>query len=135
MLTLFLEDLAASGHSRSAGRVAVFEYLLGTGGVAPRKLADDMVGKLDRASLYRTLGLFRSLGIIDELGYGSHRTIELSDRYAPHHHHLRCRLCGSVLNIDDLTLEKTLESIANSNKFVLENHVLELTGRCESCPN
>lgn len=134
MVSLFLEDLAASGHSRSVGRIAVFEYLLTNGAVSPRKLAGDLVGQLDRASLYRTLELFRTLGIIDELGYGSHRTIELSDRYAPHHHHLRCRLCGRVTNIDDLALEKALEIIAKSNKFVLENHVLELTGKCESCP-
>lgn len=135
MHNLFIEDLSTSGHSRSAGRIAVFEYLLANGAVSPRKLASDLVGQLDRASLYRTLELFRAIGVIDELGYGSHRTIELSDRYAPHHHHLRCRLCGSVSNIDDLTLEKTLQKIAHANKFVLENHVLELTGRCENCPN
>ncbi len=135
MHNLFLKDLSSSGHSRSAGRIAVFEYLHNNGAVSPRKLSGDLVGHLDRASIYRTLELFRTLGVIDELGHGSHRSIELSDRYAPHHHHLRCRLCGRVTNIDDHTLEKALEIIAQTNKFVLENHVLELTGRCESCPN
>ncbi len=134
MHKLFLDDLNANGYSRTAGRTAVFDYLLSNGAVSPRDLANDLVGLLDRASLYRTLELFRTMGIIDELGFGSHRTIELSDRYAPHHHHLRCRICGRVTNIDDITLEKALESTAVANKFVLENHVLELTGRCRDCP-
>jgi Fe2+ or Zn2+ uptake regulation protein len=134
MLNHFLDDLSASGHSRSAGRIAVFEYLLSQGAVSPRKLTEDLVGQLDRASLYRTLALFRELGIIDELGFGSHRTLELSDRYAPHHHHLRCRICGKVSNVDDSALEKTLKVLAKNNNFVLENHVLELIGKCESCP-
>lgn len=135
MHNLFLEDISASGHSRSAGRIAVFDYLLSNGGVSPQKLASELNNKLDRASLYRTLNLFRKLGMIDELGYGSNRTIELSDRYAPHHHHLRCRLCGTVSNIDDIDLEKTLKVLARTNNFVLENHVIELAGRCKVCPN
>ncbi len=133
MLTLFLEDLAATGNSRSTGRIAVFEYLLTNGAVSPRQLSEDMSGKLDRASLYRTLDRFRTLGIIDELGYGSHRTIELSDRYAPHHHHLRCTKCGAVTNLDEPKLEAYLASLAQTQGFQLEGHVIELTGLCQKC--
>ena len=133
MHNLFLADLAASGHSKSAGRIAVFEYLQANGAVSPHALAEAMVGSLDRASLYRTLELFRTLGIIDELGYGRDRTIELSDRYAPHHHHLRCRNCGKVSNLDDSKLEKYLTFLARSNQFTLESHVIELIGLCAVC--
>ena len=135
MHNLFTQDLRDSGFSISTGRLAVFEYLLGSGSVAPSRLSDDMVGVLDRASLYRTLKLFREIGIIDELGYGRDRTIELSDRYAPHHHHLRCRLCGQVSNLDDDKLEKYLSSLASINSFTLESHVIELTGICANCRN
>ena len=133
MHNLFLEDLSASGHSRSAGRLAVFDYLLVNGSVYPAALAEAMVGVLDRASLYRTLKLFRELGIIDELGYGRDRTIELSDRYAPHHHHLRCSSCGVVTNLEIPAFEAALKSLARYNGFTLESHVIELTGRCRDC--
>ena len=133
MHNLFLKDLTTSGYSRSAGRLAVFDYLTTSGSVSPHKLAADMLGLLDRASLYRTLKLFRSLGIINELGYGRDKTIELSDRYAPHHHHLRCRKCGAVANLDDAKLEKYLSSLAAAHSFQLESHVIELTGVCVKC--
>ncbi|MEO7617599.1 MAG: transcriptional repressor [Candidatus Saccharibacteria bacterium] len=133
MHNLFLDDLTLSGHSRSAGRVAVFDFLLANGSVHPGALAQAMVGVLDRASLYRTLKLFRELGIIDELGYGLDRMIELSDRYAPHHHHLRCNLCGKVTNLDEPSLEEALRNLAATNQFVLESHVIELSGRCADC--
>lgn len=133
MHKLFIDDLAACGFSRSSGRIAVFEYLAANGSVSPHKLADEMVGKLDRASLYRTLKLFREIGIIDEHGYGRDRTLELSDRYAPHHHHLRCRICGVVSNLDDSKLEKYLSTLASENKFKLESHVIELAGICADC--
>jgi Fe2+ or Zn2+ uptake regulation protein len=135
MHNLFLEDLSASGYSKSAGRIAVFDYLLVNGSVYPAALAESMVGVLDRASLYRTLKLFRGLGIIDELGYGRDRMIELSDRYAPHHHHLRCNACGKVTNLDEPTLEAALQDLASANNFILESHVIELSGRCVSCPS
>ena len=133
MHNLFLKDLTDSGNSRSAGRIAVFDYLVTQGSVSPAKLAEDMVGVLDRASLYRTLALFRKLGIIDELGYGRDRTIELSDRYAPHHHHLRCSSCGVVTNLEIPAFEAALKSLARYNGFSLESHVIEMTGRCKDC--
>ena len=133
MHNLFLRELTDCGFSRSAGRIAVFDYLITSGSVSPVRLSEDMMGVLDRASLYRTLKLFRELGIIDELGYGRDRTIELSDRYAPHHHHLRCRLCGMVSNLDDSKLETYLASLAEANQFKLESHVIELAGLCAMC--
>lgn len=135
MLTLFLEDLTTAGYSRSAGRIAVFKYLLAVGAATPSQFASEMVGQLDRSSLYRTLALFRRLGIIDDIGVGSQRTIELSDRYAPHHHHLRCRNCGHVTNLDEPKLETTLRLLARSQGFTLEGHVIELTGLCMNCQN
>lgn len=133
MLSIFLDDLVAAGYSRSAGRIAVFEYLLTHGSASPAQLKTALADFLDRASLYRTLALFRDLGVIDEHGYGSHRRIELSDRYAPHHHHLRCRICGRVDNLNEIELENVLSDLANNHGFTLETHVVELSGVCETC--
>ena len=133
MHNLFLKDLTSNGHSRSAGRIAVFDYLLSNGSVYLTALAEAMVGVLDRASLYRTLELFRGLGIIDELGRGRDRTIELSDRYSPHHHHLRCHVCGKVTNLDEPALEAALQALAATNQFILQSHVIELSGHCKNC--
>lgn len=89
----------------------------------------------DLASVYRTINLLCDLGVITKLDF--HEKLyryELSDAFAPHHHHLICRKCGSIENIFEQCLPKGFEKkIRQRSGFEVKSHILEFYGVCESC--
>lgn len=50
-----------------------------------------------------------------------------------HHHHLACRDCGAIVEVDAPELEKWAQEIGESHGFVDLRHVLELNGVCPQC--
>jgi Fur family ferric uptake transcriptional regulator len=88
----------------------------------------------DRASVYRTIGLFERLGIVQRLQTGWKYKLELSDTFHIHHHHATCLGCGITLTLsEDTQLEKQLQQIAAAQQFTLQSHQLELHGYCARC--
>jgi Fur family ferric uptake transcriptional regulator len=91
--------------------------------------------KADLASVYRTVNLLCELGVITKLDfYEKLYRYELSDVFAPHHHHLICKKCGSIENVFDQCLPQELEEkIRQNSGFKVESHVLEFYGVCRAC--
>jgi Fur family ferric uptake transcriptional regulator len=52
-----------------------------------------------------------------------------------HHDHLICTACKKVVEFHHNTIELLQREIASKYGFILENHVMELMGRCEACRN
>ncbi|HET9089023.1 MAG TPA: transcriptional repressor [Acidimicrobiales bacterium] len=50
-----------------------------------------------------------------------------------HHHHLACRQCGAIVEVDTPELEQWSNEIAARFKYSDVRHVLELSGVCPSC--
>lgn len=50
-----------------------------------------------------------------------------------HHHHLVCRQCGLVIDIDGSKIESCLDLIGQDAGFTALEHTLELTGTCRAC--
>ena len=125
--------LADKGYSLTKPRHAVFAALesadrpLKTGEIVKRTTT------IDRASVYRTLELFATLGITTTTIRGWTPFTELADPFKPHHHHLICEQCGNVEEIESETLEDMLGLIAVRHHFTLKNHIVELTGLCSQC--
>ncbi len=125
--------LANKGYSLTKPRQIVFTVLesadqpLKTGEIVKR------VTTIDRASVYRTLELFASLGITTTTIRGWTPFTELADPFKPHHHHLICEQCGRVEEIESETLEDMLGLIARRHHFELKSHTVELTGLCKRC--
>lgn len=126
--------LRGAGQSVTKPRLVVFEALHAADGpIAASNLARNLEGQLDRASVYRTVALFRKLGFVRDVASGWHQLIELGDRFDPHHHHLACVHCGTVLVFEDTGLEASLVRLAKDRGYVLKSHQLELTGYCGAC--
>jgi Fur family transcriptional regulator, ferric uptake regulator len=87
----------------------------------------------DRATIYRTLSLFRKLGIIHDLISGGRKLIELTDQFDAHHHHLTCTSCGKRLVIADPPIERRLDAIAELHGFAPTGHQIEVSGLCSDC--
>ena len=91
-------------------------------------------GKLDRASLYRTIALYEQLGIVQRIYIGWKYKAELSDIFSHHHHHISCLACGKIVAItNEDHIEHLIAGIAQSHGFVAQKHQLEIRGYCASC--
>lgn len=92
------------------------------------------IPQVDRASVYRTVALFESLGILNRLTQGWKYQLELSDLFGHHHHHVTCTSCGQVVTTaEPAELEAIITQLAAEVGFTSISHSLELTGICQSC--
>jgi Fur family transcriptional regulator, ferric uptake regulator len=87
---------------------------------------------VNRSTLYRTLELFRDLGLISETDLGSGvRQFELLDD--GRHHHLICRICGGMLVLDDDLIAPLRDGIRDRYGFNPAIDHLALFGLCMEC--
>ncbi len=129
----FAKILKHAGVSVTKPRQAIFATLLH----AEKPLKNGEVAALtpsvDRASVYRTLELFATLGITQTTIRGWTPLVELAEPFKPHHHHITCEHCGRVIEIENSTLEDVLGLVATRHNFTLTEHLVELTGTCSDC--
>ncbi|HUD10669.1 MAG TPA: transcriptional repressor [Candidatus Saccharimonadales bacterium] len=129
------EALHSSGYSLTTARRAVFTALRGNDPQTMRELVI-RCPDIDRASVYRTVALFENFGIVQRLQIGWKYKLELSDQYAPHHHHASCQNCSKIIALpEDTVLEKRLLELAKAHNFQPQDHQLEIRGLCASCHN
>ncbi len=124
--------LKNSGKSVTKPRLWVFEALLGHEPISMHNL----VGKaraVDRASIYRTVDLFERLGIVQRLNTGWKYKLELTDKFAEHHHHLTCTRCGRTIAMNESELETLIARLAAHHQFAPTSHQIEIQGLCRDC--
>lgn len=88
--------------------------------------------KLGIATVYRTLTLLEDANIVSSISFGTQgKKYEFGLK--EHHDHLVCLQCGGIEEFFDETIEKQQENIAKKFNFKMTNHVMKITGICESC--
>lgn len=127
-----LNILQNSRLSVTRSRLVIFNELAKRP-IAVSALADKLKNSVDRATVYRTAELFERLGIVNRCWHGFEHKIELSEIFAPHHHHAVCQNCGDTIKITSPELESVLNKIAKNNLFITVNHSIELIGYCQKC--
>lgn len=130
------ERLRAGGFRFTRQRAAVLAAIEGSEGhlgVRDVLAAVRRTGRrIGLTTVYRTLELCARLQLI--------RKVHLSDgcqRYvsarAGHGHHLICFRCGRVVEFSGCRLGAFIQRVAARTQFVIEDHWLELFGRCKRC--
>lgn len=117
----------------TTARQTVFSVLKGGPALTTAELRNRTAGRLDTASLYRTLKLFRSLGVVQDVVVAGRRKIELTDAFSPHHHHISCTRCNTMTAIHDDAFERQITRLATTYGFTHESHSFEITGLCPAC--
>lgn len=125
--------LKLNGLSVTKQRVYVFELLEDKEPLTMYELYDLAKGQLDRASLYRIITVFEKLGIVQRINIGWKYKIELSDKFAEHHHHLTCLKCWKIIPINETELETFVDGLAVSHDFHPTEHQVEVQGYCGTC--
>lgn len=89
----------------------------------------------DPATVYRTLHLLEKLELVQrfDLGDGVAR-FELRRHDGPdHHHHLVCRHCSRIIELEECDLTEFERRVARRNWFTDVSHRLEFFGICPAC--
>lgn len=99
------------------------------------KLAQRQDSHINLATVYRTLGLLKRHGLIDELDLmhleGEKHYYEA--RTSSDHCHLACFRCGSIMEYASPLFEKLKRAIAADSGFQIRTARLELGGLCGRC--
>lgn len=120
-------------YSTTKPRLEVFNQLATAGPSSVSRLAEQLEPQVDRATVYRTVELYEKLGIVNRIWHGFKHQVELSEIFTPHHHHARCRNCGSTTDIASPELEASLSRLAKDHGFLALGHSVELLGYCQKC--
>ena len=92
---------------------------------------ESLLPGVNRSTVYRTLELFRDLGLVSmtDLGGGA-RQFELIDDL---HHHLICHRCGEILELDDDLVDPLRDGIRARYSFAPAIDHLAVFGFCSVC--
>ena len=84
------------------------------------------------ATVYRTLRLFKDLGLIEERRLGQVNCYyEIKDLAG--HQHLVCSCCGNVIEFDSNLIRKIIEKVQLDYGFNVTKTELYMEGYCEQC--
>jgi Fur family transcriptional regulator, ferric uptake regulator len=123
------------GKSFTGVRAVILEVLKASGSpLNPKQILSLITTrKPDLATIYRNLTLMESLGLIKsvDLGEGFKR-YEMS-RPECHRHHIVCRRCGKIDDVQECGIEDIEEKIFREIGFRTEEHRLEFFGVCALC--
>ena len=88
--------------------------------------------KIGLTSIYRSLDLFESLGIVFKIINGSsvkYRVCEIEE----HHHHIICKACGNVVELDFCDISDWSKKVTESTGYQVVDHELNFYGFCQAC--
>ena len=89
----------------------------------------------DLATVYRSLRMLEEMAMVKrfDFGDGTARFELLGQNDDGHHHHLVCRECSTVVEIDECFPESFEQRIARQHGFAGVSHRLEFFGLCPVC--
>ena len=108
----------------------------------PHSIAELLVAEpaMSQSSLYRNLTVLEQCDVVRRLqGPDDVARFELGeDVTGDHHHHLVCRACGSIEDIEvepavEAAMHTAVDHARDERGFVTELHRLELLGTCATC--
>lgn len=129
------DRLDAVGLRRTEPRRQLVEMILQQPG---QFRAQDLVDRaqplgIGRATVFRLLDQLVQMDLLRRIHGpdGCHSFTVCAPEY--HHHHLVCRSCDRVMPIETGSIEAQIRSLARQSGFQVEDHHLEVFGRCSDC--
>lgn len=131
-----IHDNPIKGHPLTNQRRLLLELLRNTAGHIDAKelfrRASARDESISPATVYRTLKLFKELGLIDEMRLGNIRCF-YEIKHSPEHQHLVCRGCGKVMEFQNPYFKKLIEAVQQEHGFQVTKAELYLEGYCPEC--
>ena len=129
------ELLRQHGFKVTAQRLAVLRAVVGR----PHLTADDLVelvradlGTVSRRGVYDAVGVLADMGLLRRIQpAGSAARYE--DRVGDNHHHLICRSCGRMVDVDCAVGAAPCLEAADSAGYQIDEAEVIYWGRCPTC--
>jgi Fur family ferric uptake transcriptional regulator len=136
-MSLNLEkDKTIYGHSMTAQRRLLLELLRDADEHIDAKelyrrasARDESIGP---ATVYRSLNLFKELGLVDERRLGKVRCY-YEMKQSPEHQHLVCQGCGKVIEFQNPLIGQLIKAVRREHGFKITKAELYLEGYCPEC--
>jgi len=97
---------------------------------AKAKERDDRIGI---ATVYRTLALFKRIGLAEEHSLGEdHGHFEAADKEKPHYH-FSCLKCGKIIEFESPQVMRLARSMCEKKGLMVSEVHLHFSGYCRQC--
>ena len=124
-------------------RILVLEALLyNKSPITVDELLTKLENQVAKSTLYRVLSDLKKINILQEFtNLENQSVVELLLDTDSHHHHLFCSDCGEIIDVEmanefEEKLSKEIKRIEKKFNFIIEDHRLELFGKCtDLCEN
>lgn len=130
------ETLREQGYRLTPQRLLILSAIHGTDHhISAEEIYEQVCAKypnVNISTVYRTLELLKELGLVTEtdLGGGKFRYHSLEKG---HHHHLICRKCGRIFELDEAVLNPIEGTILRKYGFKADLSHLAVFGNCVEC--
>jgi Fur family ferric uptake transcriptional regulator len=132
-------DLASTvhghGHRLTPQRHVILEAVRKAGGhLTPDTVYTRVHAKnpaINRATIYRTLDFLCEMRLVVAMQWGGQKYYEAASAHP--HHHLVCRNCNRIVQIDHGLIETLTEEVQKKHHFKVDMDHVALFGLCAEC--
>jgi Fur family ferric uptake transcriptional regulator len=129
------QQLRSHGLQVTAQRLAVMEAVTASPHATTEELTDVVrgkIGSISRQAVYDTLGVFADKGLIRRI-QPTGSVARYEDRIGDNHHHLVCRGCGLIFDIDCAVGSTPCLTADDDYGFEIDEAEVVYWGRCPEC--
>jgi len=127
--------LRERGIQVTAQRLAVLRAVSGQPHITADAVAEVVrteIGAISQQSVYDALSLLVSKGLIRRI-QPSGSAARFEDRVGDNHHHLICRQCGRVVDVDCVVGDAPCLAASDDRGFQIDEAEVAYWGRCPDC--
>jgi Fur family transcriptional regulator, stress-responsive regulator len=130
------DRLRAAGMRVTSARLAVYAELHGAGHLDADTLATRVgkrLGNVSRQTVYDALRVLSQLGLVRRIEPAGSPAALYETRVADNHHHVVCRSCGDIADVDCVVGEAPCLEPSDAHGFTLDEAEVVFWGTCPSC--
>jgi Fur family ferric uptake transcriptional regulator len=128
--------LQEKGHRLTPQRMLVIEALHNADKhISAEEIYEQLHSRYPYANIstvYRTLELLKKLNLVTEADFGE-GCVRYHVAEKGHHHHLVCRSCGKVIDMDESALHPLEDTLLQEYGFDADLRHLAISGECKGC--
>ena len=130
-----IEALRSKGYKATPQRIAICRIVLNSRAHPSAQQVYNEVKKIhptvSLATVYKTLEVLRDLDLVQEINFPKGQA--RFDSYMNPHINLICSKCGTITDLDDITVEEITRKVAAATKFKPTGQSMDVYGICQKC--
>ncbi|MGW4885132.1 transcriptional repressor [Streptomyces sp. TR1341] len=129
------EELRGAGLRVTAARVALLETVRDGDHLGVEAIASgvrDRVGHISLQAVYEALHALTAAGLVRRIEPAGHPA-RFEGRVGDNHHHIVCRSCGAVVDVDCAVGEAPCLAAADDRGFAIDEAEVVYWGVCPNC--